>query len=263
MKKSDMENKTTYFNSVADNYSQRYHMNSPGGYEARVRKQRVMELLDKSGCRVLDIGGGPGIMVQELNDLGYEFWGVDASPRMIELCHKNFRHTKGVHFSVGNATDLEFSDGFFDLVICMGVIDRIEKYELAIKEMLRVVKKDGNLIITFPNIYSPFATWRAFVFYPTVNLLKSIYYFILRRPQPPTLLSSFVKLHSEKDAVELVKKYDGKATDTVYFNFNLFLSPLDEIFPRLTVWATRRLEQCRFQRLRWLGSSFILKVKKI
>jgi ubiquinone/menaquinone biosynthesis C-methylase UbiE len=258
-----MENKIAYFDAVAHRYFQRYQENSPGGYEARVRKQRVMELLDKSGCRVLDVGCGPGIMVQELFHLGYEFWGVDASPRMIEQCHKIFGHTKGVHLSVGDTTDLKFSDGFIDLVICMGVIDRIEKYELAIKEMMRVIKKDGTLIITFPNLYSPYAAWRAFVFYPIVNFLKPIYYSILRRPQTPSLLSSFVKLYTGRSATELVKRYSGEVTDVVYYNFNVFLSPLDEIFPRLSMWLTKRLEKYRSGKLRWLGSSFILKVKKV
>ncbi|MBW8041929.1 MAG: methyltransferase domain-containing protein [Planctomycetes bacterium] len=257
------EDKIVYFDSIAHKYFQLYNQNSPGGYAFSVRKKRVLELIEQSKGKVLDIGCGPGIMVKELTDLGYEFYGIDASPNVIDECKKRFGTMDNVNFSIGDATKLELADNFFDLVICMGVIDRIDKYELAIKEMLRVIKKDGTLIITFPNLYSPFAVWRAYVFYPTVNLLKSIYYFILRRPQPLALLSLFVKLHSKRGAVELAKKYDGKTIDTVYFNFNLFLSPLDEIFPRLTVWATRRLEQCRFQRLRWLGSGFILTVKKI
>lgn len=258
-----MENKVAFFDATADSYFQKYGEDSPGGYAFRVRKKRVLELIDNSGGKVLDVGCGPGIMVKELVGIGYEFWGVDASPGMIEQCHKNFGQTKRTHFSTGDATALKFPDGFFDLVICMGVIDRIERYELAIKEMLRSIKKDGTFIIAFPNRYSPFASWRAFVFYPLVSLLKSIYYSILRRPKPPSPLSSFVKLHSKRGATELVKKYSGEVMDVVYFNFNIFLSPLDEMFPRLTIWLTRRLERYSFGRLRWLGGGFILKVKKI
>ena len=258
-----MEDKIAYFDAIADKYFQLYYENSPGGYAFRVRKQRILELLNKSEDRILDIGCGPGVMVKEFLGLGYEFWGVDASPGMIEQCNKNFEHIKGVHFSVGDATDLKFPNGSFDLAMCMGVIDRIEKYELAIKEMMRVIKKDGVLIIVFPNLYSPFAAWRAFVFYPIINFLKYIYFAILKRPQPPSPLSSFVKLHSERGATGLVERYSGKVTDVVYFNFNVFLSPLDEMFPRLATWVAMRLERYRFGKLKWLGSGFVLKVKKI
>lgn len=257
-----MEKKIAYFDSIADKYHQIYHENSPGGYAFRTRKKKVMELVDKTGGRTLDIGCGPGIMVKELVDIGYEFWGLDASPRMIEQCKKKFSDNKEAHFSVGDATNLEFQDGFFDLVTCMGVIDRIERYELAIEEMLRIIKINGTLIVSFPNLYSPFAWWRAFVFYPIVDLIKSIYYSILRHPKPPSPLSSFVKLHSERGATELVKRYSGDITDTVYYNFNVFLSPLDEWFPRLTVWFTRKLEKYCPEKLKWLGGGFIVKARK-
>lgn len=258
-----MDEKIAFFNVWADTYLQSYNENSPKGYSLSLRKKRVLELIDGSGGKVLDVGCGPGVMVKELVERGYEFWGIDTSPKMIEQCHANFSHKNSVRFSIGDTTDLKFPDGFFDLVICTGVIDRIEKYELAIKEMMRIIKKDGTVIIAFPNLYSPFAAWRTFVFYPTVNLLKLAYYSILRRPQPPSILSSFVKLYSERGTTEMVMKYSGGVIDVVYFYFNIFLSPLDEVFPKLTLWVTKRLERCHFRRLRWLGCGFILKVKKI
>lgn len=257
-----MDDKIAYFNSEAERYFQQYYENTPGGYTFRVRKKRILELINTSGGKILDVGCGPGVMVKEFIDLGYEFWGVDASHKMIVQCQNNFCHLQQTHFSVGDATELKFPDGFFDLVICIGVIDRIEKFELAIQEMLRVVKKDGNLIITFPNLYSPFAAWRAFVFYPIINRIKPIYYFFLGRPQPKDLLSLFVKLHTEKDAMKLVKRYSGEVNCVVYYNFNISLSPLDEIFSRLTMWISEKLERYRFGKLKWLGSGFIMKIRK-
>ncbi len=258
-----MEDKIAYFNTVAEKYFQEYHKDSPAGYAIRVRKKRVLELIDRSGGKVLDVGCGPGIMVKELLDFGYKFWGVDATPNMIEECNKNFENWSGVHFSIGDATDLKFPDKSFDLVICMGVIDRIEKYELAIREMMRVIKKDGSLIIVFPNLYSPYAAWCAFIFYPIVDFLKTFYCYILRRPKTSALLTLFVKLHTERGSIGLIRKYSGKVTDIVYFNFNIVLSPFGEIFPRFTIWLTKIIEGYRLEKLRWLGSAFIVKAKKI
>jgi len=257
-----MQGPESYFDAVAHRYFRLYHEESPGGYALRVRKQRVLELLDREGGRVLDVGCGPGVMVQELLNLGYEFWGVDASPRMIEECHKNFGPMKGVHFSVGNAVSLDFPEGFFDVVICTGVIDRLPAYELAIRELVRVVKGNGTLLISFPNLLSPYAAWKRFIFYPTVARLQSLSRGLLRRPPAPSLLSSFAKLHTARAATRLLAAQGARCTEIVYFDFNLFLSPLDQLFPHGALKVTEKLERLRFGRLKWLGVGFIVKARK-
>ncbi len=256
-----LEGSVPYFDVVSADYSRRYFEQSPGGYAFRVRKQRVLEMLDRRGGKVLDVGCGPGIMVRDLINLGYEFWGIDASSRMIDECHNNFEEINQAHFLVGNATRIDFPDQYFDTVICTGVIDHIQAYELALKEMLRVLKKDGSLLIAFPNLHSPSAAWRNFVFYPIVRLLRPVYYRLLGRPQPPAL-ASVAKLYSEKNAIRLLKKYNGEVTNVAYYNFNQLLSPLDEVFPNSAIWFAERLEPRRSGRSRWLGAGFILRARK-
>jgi ubiquinone/menaquinone biosynthesis C-methylase UbiE len=271
---ADLTQSTTYFNAVAPAYFRRYEERSPGGYALRVRKQRVMELLGKRGGKVLDVGCGPGVMAQDLIDLGLEYWGVDASSKMVEECHKNLGHLTQARFSVGDATCLDYPDGVFDTAICLGVIGCISDYESAIREMLRVLKPGGELLITLPNRYSPWALWRIAVFYPLVSLLRPLYFSLIGRPQPPVLysglirnfrvpvLKTFAKLNSERDVKELVERYACEVTDVVYYDFNVLLSPLDEILPRFAMWVAERLERCHSGRLRWLGTGFILKARK-
>jgi hypothetical protein len=127
--------------------------------------------------------------------------------------------------------------------------------------MLRVLKKDGSLLIAFPNLHSPCAVWRNFVFYPIVRLLRPVFYGILGRSQPPAL-ASIAKLYSEKSAIRLLKRYNGEVTEVAYYNFNQLLSPLDEVFPNSAIWFAERLERLRSGRSRWLGAGFILKAKK-
>lgn len=211
---------------------------------------------------MLDVGCGPGIMVRELTGLGFEFWGVDASPRMVEECFRNFGTMDHVRFSVGNATCLDFSDDFFDVVICMGVIDHIRRYELATKEMIRVLRKDGTFIIAVPNLLSPSAFWRNYIFTSIVALLRPIYYGLTRKPQKPAM-RSIARLHREPAYTRLVSAQGCEVTDVVYFNFNLFLSPLDEFFPGLAIWVADKAERLRFGKLKRLGAGFIVKAKKV
>ncbi len=251
-----------YFDQVAQEYARRYQAQTPGGYALRVRRQRVLEFLEGSGGKVLDVGCGPGPIAEELLDRGYQYWGVDAAPGMIEQARQRFEQSDWARFIVGDATHLAFPDGFFDSVMCVGVIDRIPAYERALKEMARVTRRGGTLVVSFPNLLSPYATWKNFVFYPTVALLRPVYRRLTGRRQPPALPASCAKLYTAQRAAHLLARYGAEVTDVVYYNFNVFLSPLDELFPRWAMHTAERLERLRSGSMRWLGTGFLLKAKK-
>lgn len=266
---------TPYFNQVAEEYASRYGAQTPGGYALRVRQQRVLELLDRRGGKALDVGCGPGRMAPDLLSMGYEFWGVDAAPAMIEQCVRHLGTTPRAHFSVGDAQSLAFDDGFFDCVICMGVIDRIENWQPALAEMIRVLKADGALVVSFPNLVGPYAWWKNFVFYPVVAWLRPLYCGLMRRQQPPSLyghaaprnhvslLASFAKLQTAHGATTFMTKLGVQVMNVEYYNFTLLLPPLDELLPGWSLRLSESLERLRFGRLRWLGAGFIVKARKI
>lgn len=257
----DSSGSASYFNLVSSDYYRRYEEQSPGGYAFRVRKQRLLELMDGCSGRVLDVGCGPGVLVPDLLDRGFEVWGVDAAPKMIEECHRNFQDVPQARFSVGNAVKMEFPADSFDVVICAGVIDHIRDYERVVTELLRVLRKDGLLVVAFPNLFSPWAWWRNFVFYPLLRRMRPFYCSLTGRPQPPAL-ASMAKLHSERNVVRLIHKHKGDVAEVVYYNFNQLLSPLDEIFPQAAVRVAVKLEKWRCSVLRKLGGGFIVKVRK-
>lgn len=257
----DARGSAAYFNLVSSEYFRRYEEHSPGGYAFRVRKQRILELLDGCTGRVLDVGCGPGVLLPDLLDRGFEFWGVDAAPNMIKECHTSFGSEPQAHFSVGSAVKLDFPAGSFDVVISAGVIDHIRDYEQAIGEMIRVLRTDGVLIVAFPNFLSPYGWWRNYVFYPTVRVLRPLYYGLRRQPQPPALKSS-ATLHSPRGVRNLIERTGGEVAEVVHYNFNSVLSPLDEIFPVSTVWLAERMERLYAGWLKWLGSGFLVMARK-
>ena len=251
-----------FFDQVAQDYASWYSARSPGGFALRVRRQKALELLGRARGKILDVGCGPGVMTHELLHRGWEFWGVDASPNMIEQCRKLFENRRRAHFTVADAAHLPFATGFFDVVISMGVIDRLRSPEAAIREMARVLRKDGTLIVAFANLLSPYAAWKAFVYYPLIGRLRPIYCRLTGRARPPSLPSSLPKLYTVGSAKELVARYGAKVSQVAYYNSNLFLSPLDELFPRWALRLTEGLESSPRRYLTRLGAGFLLKAQK-
>lgn len=248
------------FDSIAQNYFSKYDEDSLGGYIFRERKARVVELLSGTKGDVLDVGCGPGVMAQDVLNLGCNFWGVDGSSPMITECRKRFEMVPRTHFSVGNAIALPFPDGTFDLVMCIGVIDRVVRPELAIIEMSRVLRPKGKLLVSFPNLLSPYALWRAYVFYPVVGCLKRLV--PGKQNRRPDLCSVGFRLWTPRAASLAMDQHVGGVQAIAYYNFGLLPSPLDELFPKGAMRLTRRSESLRKNGLKWLGAGFILKAEK-
>jgi len=244
------------FGAQAKIYAGKYSDKSSIAHSFSIRRQRVYEMLEelKEG-KVLDIGCGPGVMVDHLLNKGLEFYGVDLSKEMIEQCKQDFRHIPSAHFSVGRIEKIEFPDSFFNAVVCMGVVEYIDDDQGAIREMKRVAKPGGFIIITLPNKQSPYRVWGRSVYSRMTKIIKKI----IKRKGSKIIVH---REYSEVKYIELLKSFDLKVVDVVYYNFKLLLSPLDKIAPKLNVFFSRQLEFLSRSKLRWLGTGFIVKAKK-
>ena len=106
------------------------------------------------GRRVLDLSCGEGQNTRMLARRGARVVGVDFSERMIELARKMEKDERlGIRYYVSDAADLKvFEDGCFDVVTCFMALMDIERYEDAVSEVSRVLKKNGRFVfsITHP-----------------------------------------------------------------------------------------------------------------
>jgi SAM-dependent methyltransferase len=106
------------------------------------------------GSRVLEIGCGAGFMAIELARRGFRVHAVDSVEAMIELARGNALEAGTINmpfFDVDDVHSLAFNDSFFDLVLAIGVIPWLEQPEAAMREMTRVAKPGGYVILTCAN----------------------------------------------------------------------------------------------------------------
>ncbi len=120
-----------------------------------VHNGRLMSIIktipEKSGLKILDAGCGEGHLISKMieNNIEGVFWGVDNTEVSLKQAIKR---CPSAEFKKGNIMRLDaFKDDFFDVVICTEVLEHILEYGKAIQELKRVLKKEGVLIVTFPN----------------------------------------------------------------------------------------------------------------
>lgn len=108
---------------------------------------------DNSQTLLLDLGCGPATFSKVLAEKGFRVYGVDYSEEMIEIAKKRTPGLK-IDFKTADIYNLPFSDNFFDIVICLGVFQHLEEPKKAVREIKRVLRKDGFLAITALNSFS-------------------------------------------------------------------------------------------------------------
>ena len=94
--------------------------------------------------RFLDIGCGEGRFVRMLQERGLTGVGIDPVEKLIETAQK--RDPEG-DYRIGVGEELTFDDDSFDLTISYLSLIDIQDFRAAIKEMARVTKPGGTLLI--------------------------------------------------------------------------------------------------------------------
>ncbi len=114
------------------------------GLDRRWRKRAVKEFsILNSQFSILDVACGTGDMVLELMKHGCKVTGIDLSEEMLAIA----RQKTAADVRMGNAEALPFADGEFDAVTCAFGVRNFVHLEAGLREMLRVLKPGGKLVI--------------------------------------------------------------------------------------------------------------------
>lgn len=116
-------------------------------YPATLKKIESVFDFDVPKLKILDLGCGDGRLSAELVKKGHEVWGLDIFPDGIESAKK-----KGINaIEADIESKLPFQDSTFDLVLMLDTLEHLYDEEGSIGEAYRVLKKNGKIIISYPN----------------------------------------------------------------------------------------------------------------
>lgn len=113
-------------------------------------RRKAVELGTASpGARILEVGVGTGLSLPDYGN-GAEVWGIDLSEPMLQKARERVEreelgHVKGL--CVMNAEATSFADATFDTVVAMYVVSVVGNPARMFREMSRICKPGGNIIV--------------------------------------------------------------------------------------------------------------------
>ena len=123
------------------------------------------ELNLKPGSTVLDAGCGSGRHLRGLAGIpGVKYFGIDRKQEDLDKAAASLKEIPGAipdNCLIANADvrNLPFAATFFDCVICSEVLEHIDEHEQALKELVRVLKPNGSLVISVPRYFPERICW--------------------------------------------------------------------------------------------------------
>ncbi len=105
---------------------------------------------NEDNLKILDAGCGEGHLLERLHkkNKNYKLYGVDITKIALNSAKKRIPQAK---LSIQDLTKLKFKRNYFDIVLCGDVLEHVYEYKKVIKNLIRVTKKGGLIIISYPN----------------------------------------------------------------------------------------------------------------
>jgi phosphatidylethanolamine/phosphatidyl-N-methylethanolamine N-methyltransferase len=105
---------------------------------------------ERIGGRILEVGVGTGLSLPSYSP-ATRIVGIDISEPMLDKARRRVRDQRLTHverIAMGDAENLDFPGGTFDVVVAQYVVTAVPNPERALNEFVRVVRPGGEIIIT-------------------------------------------------------------------------------------------------------------------
>ena len=130
-----------------------WNWEGPAGKLRWARRVKMLSNHLRVGMRVLELGCGTGYFTRELARSGADIVAIDVSPELLEIARADCS-TPNVRYEIQDACVMSYRDAVFDSVVGSSVLHHFEIKE-ALLEIYRVLKSDGTIYFTEPNMLNP------------------------------------------------------------------------------------------------------------
>jgi ubiquinone/menaquinone biosynthesis C-methylase UbiE len=133
-----------YFDTVAPQWDNL----RKGFFSEAVREKAFAVAGVEPGRLAADIGAGSGFVTEGLLKRGLRIIAVDRSEAMLAEMKNRFGEGGAVEYRIGEAESLPLEDSSVDYVFANMLLHHVDSPPAAIREMARIVKPGGRLVIT-------------------------------------------------------------------------------------------------------------------
>ena len=133
-----------YFDQVADQWDNL----QASFYSEKVGDRVLATAAVRTGNIAADIGCGSGFITERLIRAGLYVIAVDQSEAMLAEIKRRFAGIDDIDYRCGEAEQLPVSDDSVDYAFANMYLHHVERPPIAIKEMVRILKPGGALVIT-------------------------------------------------------------------------------------------------------------------
>lgn len=178
----------------ADSFLTKWVRRLEKGYRYHLLRNEVSKMVKftaRSSGKVLDVGCGTGDRLDVFRKNGFETYGAETSDSA-DYAREHLR----LNVIKGDLFNASYSDRFFDIVTLYNVLEHTHHPEEVCREIHRILKADGYLVIQVPNKNSFQCKifkerWAAF------DVPRDLYYF-----EPKTLISLFKKIGFKAERID-------------------------------------------------------------
>jgi len=229
-----------YWDSIAEKMNSHY-VNNPFFQHKR---NEVLRLINKWGrnnqdCAILktdlyEEALEPDHLLFNSAKENGKVWGIDISPRLAKMAKQKARQRAvRLNLCVSDVRKLALKDNKFDLIISTSTLDHFPEMDVALKELYRVLKPKGVIILTLHNatnllVYLMYKLMKSFRKYPfgyaeganslgkTKQLMRSVGFdiedstaIIHVPPLLPTIINEIYRRGNSKILAKVCQKITG------------------------------------------------------
>lgn len=144
-------------NIVINSYSEAddslYASQAEGRTNTFKESLKFIEKYHHTKGRILDIGAAAGFFLKVAKDAGWETCGVEPSKWSSSYANKNYH----VNVEQGTLSEAKFKNNYFDVITIWDVLEHVSDPTQELKEIYRILKPGGMLVINYPDFGTPMA----------------------------------------------------------------------------------------------------------